>query len=292
MGWSEAIAILALLLLLLIAYIIITTPHLFQQLFTVETLKNATRNLVTMSPIRMPGAEEIHIVVLIDNNAFAEGLETAWGLSIYVEVDGTRILFDTGPDPGVLERNSKRLGIDLSRIDVVVISHGHGDHTGGLVYIASVKPGVKVFIPPDTWLYSYVKGLGLTPVIVNKTMEVARNVFVVQPLYGPPLEEALAINTSRGIILLVGCSHPGVVNLAKQAVKDVGGKIFIVIGGFHMWGSPEFEVRQVVEELIGLGAEKIYPIHCSGSEVREYLKQHYPERYGDGGVGLEINLEI
>jgi 7,8-dihydropterin-6-yl-methyl-4-(beta-D-ribofuranosyl)aminobenzene 5'-phosphate synthase len=235
-------------------------------------------------------AGPVRIVILVDNNPYGEGLETAWGLSICVETRGARFLFDTGPDPGVLERNAERLGVDLGSLDFVVISHGHGDHTGGLELAALRRRGLRVYIPRDEGLKRYVESLGLRPIQVNETVEVARGVFVVKPLYGPPMEEALAIVTSRGLVVLVGCSHPGVVNLVRQAARDVGVKPYMVVGGFHMAGSPAEEAREVVEQLLGMGVEKIYPVHCSGDAVRAYLSESHRGSYG-GGVGLEIRIE-
>jgi len=275
--------------IILIIMVIVTILLLSQMLFILEEfIKSPASQSITTTSVFSRGAVKILIVVLVDNNQYREGLETAWGLSIYVEVNETKILFDTGPEPGILERNAKRLGIDLSKVDFVVISHVHGDHTGGLGYIASVKPGVKVFIPPEPGLQSYVEKLGLTTIVINRTTEIAENVYIVQPLYGPPIEEALAIKTSRGLIILVGCSHPGVVNIAKQAVKDIGIKPYMIIGGFHMWGASRQEIEEVSKELIEIGVEKIYPIHCSGNEIRHYLEVHYPDKYGDGGVGLSL----
>jgi 7,8-dihydropterin-6-yl-methyl-4-(beta-D-ribofuranosyl)aminobenzene 5'-phosphate synthase len=176
-------------------------------------------------------AERMRMVVLVDNNPYRQDLEKAWGLSAYIETSGVRLLFDTGPDPIVLEANARRLGIDLSKIDFVVISHAHGDHTGGLRLLASIKPGITVYVPPDGSLVSYVRSLGLKPIQVNNTVEVSRGVYVVKPLYGPPIEEALAIKTGKELIILVGCSHPGVVNIVEQAMRDIGVKPYIVLGG-------------------------------------------------------------
>ena len=235
-------------------------------------------------------AHSVKLVVLVDNEAYTSNVETAWGLSIYVEVNGTRILFDTGPDPYVLKRNAEALGVDLSKVDFVVISHGHGDHIGGLKLFAYVKPNLTVYIPRGSGLREYVKELGLKPVEVNETLEIAKNVFVVKPLYGPPVEEALAIRCGKGLILVVGCSHPGVDRLAEQAVRDTGSRLYMVIGGFHLWGSPESVVAEAMEKLISLGAEKIYPLHCSGDEVKRYLMEKHPNVYGCGGAGLEITI--
>jgi 7,8-dihydropterin-6-yl-methyl-4-(beta-D-ribofuranosyl)aminobenzene 5'-phosphate synthase len=231
------------------------------------------------------------LVILVDNNPYRPGLETAWGLSIYVELDGLSFLFDTGPDPSLLEANVAKLGADLSRLNFVMISHAHRDHTSGLKLVASIKPGIKVYIPPDPDLARYIRGIGLRPIVVNNTMEVSSRVYVIKPLYGPPLEDAVAINTSKGLLVLVGCSHPGVVSIVKQALNDTGVKPYIVIGGLHMFGASVSEVEEVVTRLLELGVEKVYPLHCSGDEVREYLAHYYRDAYGEGGVGLEIAIK-
>jgi len=236
-------------------------------------------------------AERMRMVVLVDNNPYRQDLEKAWGLSAYIETSGVRLLFDTGPDPIVLEANARRLGIDLSKIDFVVISHAHGDHTGGLRLLASIKPGITVYVPPDGSLVSYVRSLGLKPIQVNNTVEVSRGVYVVKPLYGPPIEEALAIKTGKELIILVGCSHPGVVNIVEQAMRDIGVKPYIVLGGFHMGRSSPQDAQKVASQLMEMGVEKIYPLHCSGDNVRSYLANHYKGNYGGGGVGLEIVIQ-
>jgi 7,8-dihydropterin-6-yl-methyl-4-(beta-D-ribofuranosyl)aminobenzene 5'-phosphate synthase len=232
----------------------------------------------------MEYAGYVRLVVLVDNNPYKEGLETAWGLAVYLETHETKLLFDTGPDPSVLERNAEK-------IDFIVISHPHGNHTGGLRLFSSIKPGLRVYIPTDQSLKNYVQSLGLVPIQVNSTVEVAKGIFVVKPLYGPPVEEALAVKTSKGLAILVGCSHPGVVNLVNQAVRDLGIKPYLVLGGFHMIGASLQDVKEVASRLVEMGAEKIYPIHCSGDTPRNYLANSYRDKYGDGGVGLEIGIQ-
>jgi 7,8-dihydropterin-6-yl-methyl-4-(beta-D-ribofuranosyl)aminobenzene 5'-phosphate synthase len=116
------------------------------------------------------------------------------------------ILFDRGPDSKVLEANVAKLGADLSMLNFVMISHAHRDHTSGLKLVASIKPGLIVYIPPDPDLARYIRGIGLRPIVANNTMEVSSRVYVIKPLYDPPLVDAIAINTSKGLLVLVGNS--------------------------------------------------------------------------------------
>ncbi|MEZ0346380.1 MAG: MBL fold metallo-hydrolase [Infirmifilum sp.] len=233
------------------------------------------------------------IVVVVDNNGDCD-LETAWGLSMYVDLNTTKILFDTGPDPGVLERNMMRLGIDPSKIDLVVLSHEHGDHVGGLSYIAKVNPRVKVYIPKGMSpnVKDWIRRLGLSVSEVENTTIIAEGVAVVGPLGDFVKEEALAVNVEgEGLVVLVGCSHPGVVNIVKKASQDLATKPYAVIGGFHMAGAPAEECRKVVEELLELEVEKIAPIHCSGDTMRSTLAQEHPEKYLNCHVGSIIEIQ-
>ena len=232
------------------------------------------------------------LYVLVDNHEF-DGLSSPWGISMLLETPDSIILFDAGPSPEALERNSHKLGIDLSKLDFAVASHEHGDHIGGFSYIASLTKGLTVYIPKGMAEYSKsgLRGLGLNLVEVEETRTVAEGVAVVGELSGPPWEQALAINVKGlGLIVLVGCSHPGVDRIVEKASKDLGVKPYAVIGGFHLGGASEERVREIIENLKSLGVQKIYPIHCSGERIREILQREYPELYGDGHVGTVIKF--
>ncbi len=231
------------------------------------------------------------ITVLVDNNADPSNafLETAWGISIIVEADNTTILFDTGSSPLVLERNSHILGVNLSSVDVIVVSHEHWDHVGGLEKIAEVASGRRVYVPAhmSREVKDWIKGLGLEVVEVGETTMIARGVWIIGEMRGPPYEQALAVNVEGlGLIVVVGCSHPGVENIVEKACSEIGVKPYAVIGGFHLAGKPFEELNSTVKKLLELGVEKIYPIHCSGENIRRLLEEEYCDHYGDGHVGL------
>ena len=236
--------------------------------------------------IELSSVDSCKLTVVVDN--YGDELETAWGLSIFVETPYSKFLFDTGPDPGVLERNMRRLGIDPKDIDFVVISHEHGDHIGGLSYIAKVKPGITVYVPKG--ISKRIKIQNLSIVEVNNTTEIAHGVAVIGWLYGPPVEQALAINVKDRLVIITGCSHPGVVNIVAKAVRDLKLRPYLVLGGFHMGGASSDTCRETIEHLLDLGVEKMAPIHCSGERIRLMLRQEFQEHWLECHVGSRISI--
>jgi len=236
----------------------------------------------------------VEIIVLVDNNPNPQrpDLKTVWGISMLVKAGNITILFDAGPSPKILKHNCEALGVNLSELTFIVLSHEHGDHIGGLPYIAEVKPGLKVYVPSKMSDYAknWIKSLNLTLIEVESSTVVTKGIVIIGQLYGPPWEQALALNTTRGLVVLVGCSHPGVENIVSKAVKELETKPYLVIGGFHMVSRSREDCEKTVKELLKLGVSLIAPIHCSGDTIRKILDEQYSEHYLKACVGTKVEI--
>ena len=210
------------------------------------------------------------ITIIYDNTAFKQELIADWGFSCLVEKENTpKILFDTGGDGKVLLSNMEKLGIDPLSIDEVFISHAHFDHTGGLSEFLNINKKAKIYIPPS------FHGLKNREVITIKgPTKIHENVFSTGELEG--IEQSMGVLTDKGIVLIVGCSHPYMGNILDAAKKF--GKIYAIIGGMH--GFSDFELFQDLEI--------ICPTHCAQHKAE--LKKLYPQKYIEGGAGRIIEI--
>lgn len=228
--------------------------------------------------------EKAEITILVDN-APGNNLKNSWGFSAYIETDKWIVLFDADTQPDVLRYNIRKLDIDLSKVDFAVLSHHHADHYGGFRYIGLARPNLKVFVPPGST--DYLKKWGLNPKIVYNEIEVAEDAWLTGPLkswgWGIPEQAFSFYIRGRGVIVLVGCSHPGADNLASKA-KEVSKKdIYWIVGGFH---SPS---KKTLDNLANI-SKYISPAHCSGDNAKMYIKEFFPSKYIQVQTGSLIKL--
>ncbi|MCD6300185.1 MAG: MBL fold metallo-hydrolase [Dehalococcoidales bacterium] len=198
-------------------------------------------------------------------------LTADWGFACLIEVQGMPpILFDTGASGSILLHNMKQLRLDPRDIGIVVISHPHGDHTGGLRAILEVNRDVELYLPQSLGIE--FSGRKITR--VKQPLEIRQGVFTTGELGG--MEQSLAINTKRGLLVVVGCSHPGVGNILDAA--SAFGKIYGIIGGFH--GFHHFDRLKPLP--------LICPCHCT--QYKSEIMRLFPQQCIKCGGGLVIEL--
>ncbi len=209
------------------------------------------------------------ITIIYDNETYKEGLQADWGFSCLVEIENTpKILFDTGANGAILLANMEKLKIDPASIQDVVISHGHFDHVGGLSAFLNVNSDVNIYVPASMIRGNSEKGV----IAARGPMEIYENVFTTGELYN--IEQSMAVKTDDGIVVIAGCSHPGMGPILEAASQF--GKVYAVVGGLH--GFSEYNLFRDLK--------LICPTHCT--QHKREIKSLFPDQYVDGGAGQVI----
>lgn len=235
-----------------------------------------------------------NITVIYDNNPFLKGLQTDWGFACLVEVGKTKLLFDTGDNGDILLNNMEKLKIDPQIIDLVFLSHFHHDHTGGLSAFLKKNSNVTICYPNSfpAQLVEEIKKSGTKSIPVSSFQEIQTNIFSLGELGSAIPEQSLAIRTAKGIVVITGCAHPGIVHIlekAKTLFPDES--IYLALGGFHLHNQNEKDISKKVNEMIKMEIISVGPCHCSGDLARNIFKEVYKENLIELGVGKVINID-
>ncbi|UCH94105.1 MAG: MBL fold metallo-hydrolase [Candidatus Aminicenantes bacterium] len=235
----------------------------------------------------------IKLTILFDNYLYLEeGLKSKWGFSSLIEGMEKTILFDTGSSGDLLLSNIKQLKVNPGAVEIVVISHKHWDHVGGLPAFLEINPNVSVYMPTSVaqqW-EPEIKKRKAKPVAVNQPLEVCKHVFLTGEMEGPINEQAIILDTTNGLIVITGCAHPGIVNVIEKA-KKIGNKdVYMVLGGFHLARTSGTKVKGIIERFRKLGVLKVGPTHCTGDKAIQLFKEAYGKNYVKIGVGRVINI--
>ncbi len=245
----------------------------------------------------------MNITVICDNNPYIDGLETKWGFAALVTVGGRRILFDTGPGQLLLS-NMEKLGIEPNGIDTVVLSHIHGDHTGGLNSFLEKKSDVTIYVPKSFPKKFKDNVLSFRPKIVEaeQPLKICENVYSTGQLGKWIKEQSLIIQTDKGLIVITGCAHPGIVKIvdrAKDLMKDdillpapvVPAQVTqaqVVMGGFHLEWATKGKIEKIISAFEKLGVRHVGPCHCTGHKARTLFEKHFGTNYINVGAGKVI----
>jgi 7,8-dihydropterin-6-yl-methyl-4-(beta-D-ribofuranosyl)aminobenzene 5'-phosphate synthase len=233
------------------------------------------------------------ITVIYDNNPYKEELEIGWGFSCVIKGLEKTILFDTGGDGQRLLANMKKLDIDPGEIDIVVLSHIHGDHVGGLQSILRKNPKVIVYLPmsfPNSFK-DEVKGYGAKIIEVQRPLKICENVHSTGELGTGIKEQSLIVRTDKGLIIITGCAHPGILEVLNKAKDLMNDDILLVMGGYHLGGKGRDELEKIVSSFKKLGVRYVGPCHCTGDAARELFKKEYIKKFINVGVGKIITME-
>lgn len=269
------------------------------------------------------------LTVLVDNNTITDSYFYGEpGLSFFIESDNKKILFDTGYSD-ILLKNAQKAKINLCDIDAVVVSHGHNDHVGGLKHLINsckfeqkpqliahqdaFKPkndsdgtSIGLNIPEEELAKIFSLNLLKSPVLVSENIvflgEIPRIISFEENIQIGYLQgdknkkdfllddSALAIKTSKGVVIVTGCSHSGIANICeytKLIFPDE--KICSIIGGLHLLNADENRIKQTVEYLKTLNLDSLYTCHCTGFSAQCILFNHF--NFKEVGSGSVIEIE-
>jgi 7,8-dihydropterin-6-yl-methyl-4-(beta-D-ribofuranosyl)aminobenzene 5'-phosphate synthase len=231
----------------------------------------------------------VTLTVVYDNHPYDGRLTAAWGFACWIETPHGVVLFDTGGDGTVLLGNLQALGLDARRIDAVVLSHNHSDHIGGLDALLDLNSDMIVYVPRSFPRDFVDRVAGRASVMeVTGPREILSGVFTTGEIGNGIVEQSLIVESARGLLVLTGCAHPGIARIVGQAAEQ--GRVYLVMGGFHLSALGRSEARRVAEELKALGVMMVAPCHCTGEAAIGEFADAFGSGFLQTGVGSEVAI--
>lgn len=233
----------------------------------------------------------VRLTYLYDNTTVSPAFEADWGFACLIEAHGRTVLFDTGTKPDVLRHNFAALKLDVKKAQALVFSHPHGDHTlgAGSLPVMNGLPaylGQHFRLPPQAEAELTRIGVARITVPADRRIDVFPGIAV-----GPEMtlagtyEMPLTIDTPSGLIVVVGCSHPGIVDMLKRVAAMAKRPIHAVIGGMHLMQAHPDDVRRIIAEFKAMGVAWAGPTHCTGPDAIRLFRDAYGDHFIEGGTG-------
>lgn len=242
-----------------------------------------------MQEMQAAKLELIKITILYDNNSWDKNLKADWGFSCLIEGLDKTILFDTGRYDSIFLSNITKLRVDTQEVEIVFLSHEHKDHIGGLRDFLILRSDVIVYLLKSfsSAIKSEIKEAGARIGEVTIPRRITSDTVSIGELKSYKInEQSLLINTEKGVIVITGCAHPGIIEIVENAKKITGQEILFVLGGFHLRDT--WNIRNIVSQLQKMGVRYIAPTHCSGKRARLQFAKSFGPNYINVGVGRII----
>jgi 7,8-dihydropterin-6-yl-methyl-4-(beta-D-ribofuranosyl)aminobenzene 5'-phosphate synthase len=245
----------------------------------------------------MKDCQSAKVTTLVDNDVWMRGLASSWGLSLYVEIDSGkerhRILMDTSGSYDVLFGNARKLEVNLSDVEAIFVSHWHLDHCGCLNHVLPLlRQQTPVYVPSrnPSGLKTIREAEG-TPIVCSNPAYLMEGVMSTGEMIGGVSEHSLVINMrDKGLVVLSGCAHPGIVNIVERAQQVSGiSRVYAVIGGFHI--SSKREGAYVAEFLHKLGVKVVSPCHCTGVDAKDAIAEILKGNCAKNGSGKVWSID-
>ncbi|MEW5691722.1 MAG: MBL fold metallo-hydrolase [Candidatus Hydrogenedentota bacterium] len=217
-----------------------------------------------------------------------------WGISFLIEED---ILFDTFGDAYVFLRNLRQMQVDISKIKHIILSHSHWDHISGLWHIINKHKDINVYICPNfkQEIKEKIRASGANVIEVGSFLNICGNVYSTGEIYGKQkgsdiYEQAMVIKTQKGISIVCGCAHPGILNIVNEVKRFFKENIYLIIGGLHLKESTQEQIEEVVHRLKLERIIKIAPTHCTGKIGTNLLAKEYVDNFVQVKQGCVIEI--
>ncbi|MDD4909673.1 MAG: MBL fold metallo-hydrolase [Candidatus Omnitrophica bacterium] len=236
----------------------------------------------------------MQIKVIFDKNVSSSDICAGWGLSFLID---NRVLFDTGPRESCFLSNIEALGVDIDELEAVVISHEHWDHEGGLPAVLKRNNRLKVYACPgfSREFKRRVRSYGAELVEADKVVSICKDVWSTGELPGLYIfrylpEQSLVLKTQKGLTIMTGCAHPGIVKIIEYVKQNIPGNIHLVLGGYHLMDRPKMVIASIVRKFKRLGVERAAPSHCSGQNAIMLFRREYGSNFSEVKVGGIIEI--
>ncbi|MBD3224701.1 MAG: MBL fold metallo-hydrolase [Caldithrix sp.] len=237
--------------------------------------------------------QNITITVVYDNNTVNNNIGTAWGFSCTIQTSEETILFDTGGEGSLLMENMQKLNIEPQEIDAMFLSHIHHDHTGGIHSFLNQHPAVTVYMPqsfPRSFKQK-ISDYGANVISISECTKLSEQLFSTGEMGRSIIEQSLIVQSSKGLMIITGCAHPGIIYILSRIKKSFDDPLFLVLGGFHLVQMGNEDIRNMISELSDMGVRYVAPCHCSGEDARRLCREAYNEHYIEIGAGSILETQ-